>query len=57
MKIEECLDLKPCPFCGNKAYLLNMEDRDGYDVKCNCRARIVDCGSRDLAIEAWNRRS
>jgi len=58
-------ELKPCPFCGREARLfLNAkrkiygkdEYRIGVVVCCTvCEARMF-YGSKNLAIEAWNRR-
>lgn len=47
-------ELKPCPFCGEKAAI--GCDWDCYDVYCiGCNAHIELDGMED-AIEAWNRR-
>lgn len=53
------MELKPCPFCGGEAEVIN----NGYfvDVSCkdmNCRgyADILSCKTTKEAIEAWNRR-
>lgn len=59
-------ELKPCPFCGGKAYLFA---NDGVRVICaKCRAasrRLVDAMGTDApfgnavksVIESWNRRA
>lgn len=58
--------LKPCPFCG--FYGTVKFDTDGtkdsmgrkwaYTVSCNsCCASTGVCWSREMAIEAWNRRA
>lgn len=53
--------LKPCPFCGGKAYRKINYDFDGkeiYNVCCeNCNARTEYGYSEQEAIEAWNRRA
>lgn len=46
--------LKPCPFCGNKAKRAGDDDT-GYVACQTCGARIVK-GSLDEAIQAWNQR-
>lgn len=64
------MELKPCPFCGGKAYFIATSGVSGY-IAC-----IGDCGIhtgtfwddpmtapkderekwRDIAVRAWNRR-
>lgn len=55
-------ELKLCPFCGEKARIvqtdpLNKDDKlfFVYRVLCKCGANILKC-SEEEAIEAWNRR-
>ena len=52
--------LKPCPFCGGKAYKKRNWDFDGndiYGIHCeNCNAQTEYRCSEQEAIEAWNRR-
>ena len=56
-------ELKPCPFCGCQAEL--VEHSEGlvfYLVRCkneNCFAGCVDVMhlSKETLVEAWNRRS
>lgn len=57
------LKLKPCPFCGGEAYLLNMANCMVY-VKCkSCKAETggvhIEAGycANDKAVEVWNRRA
>lgn len=55
-RVEE---LKPCPFCGSKklevCYTVDYEERL---VSCNdCDADGPMCSTREMAIEAWNRRA
>lgn len=50
-------ELKPCPFCGGKPYLANVEMVGcAYVVCTDCRAQGDDA-SREGAIAAWNRRA
>ncbi len=60
------MDLKPCPFCGSGAVLVELEDepnRGGWCVECPaCKASSVVSfpvkdDARPLVVEAWNRRS
>lgn len=56
--------LKSCPFCGNNEprfvsylQLYASEKVPHYQVRCDrCGARTDISRSRELAIEAWNRR-
>ena len=50
--------LKPCPFCGGKAHLMDM----GYPhwIYCeNCGAKVHGgvVGNVQASIDAWNRRT
>ena len=57
-------ELKPCPFCGEKAFLNDGFYVNGrgtttnyYYAKCyGCKAKTDDLASFDGAVEAWNRR-
>ena len=53
-------ELKPCPFCGNRAdniTYLTRNKKQRYFVKCTkCNARMEYC-NRTSAINAWNRRA
>ena len=57
-------ELKPCPFCGGKAYLAehDVERANGkpgkhYTITCDrCLAR-VDCADKEVVIIKWNRRA
>lgn len=64
-------ELKPCPFCGGKAYIecwemvpfekqYIQEENDGfyYGITCmNCDASTGGKLSEEKAIDAWNRRA
>jgi Lar family restriction alleviation protein len=50
-------ELKPCPFCGGKPYLANVELVGcSYVVCTDCRAQGDDM-SKDHAILSWNTRT
>jgi Lar family restriction alleviation protein len=50
-------ELKPCPFCGGKPYLANVEMVGcAYVVCTDCRTQSDDM-SKDRAIEQWNTRT
>lgn len=46
------LELKPCPFCGGKAFW----DSEFSGVYCHCGAEITFCESDKEAAEKWNTR-
>ena len=49
-------DLKPCPFCGNKAEIDFFESECTWYIGCtNCTCEIQDL-SEEKAISAWNNR-
>lgn len=58
-------DLKPCSYCGGVTYWqytpFNEADGSGDDgtgwVECSACGIEIDYGSRDEAINAWNRRA
>ena len=64
-KTEMSEELKPCPFCGASARVeLRQDDNYNYTVQvicngCGCQTSIFfgDYSSRQLSIEAWNRRA
>lgn len=49
-------ELKPCPFCGDKAIII--KSLGDYAVRCRdgCGARQAWFDSEGKAVEAWNRR-
>jgi Lar family restriction alleviation protein len=50
-------DIKPCPFCGGFAELMEFDGLESYDVVCNdCGAGITSFDVGEEAIYAWNRR-
>lgn len=55
-------ELKPCPFCGGEAELLETKDFKGQTFSACIMCRECECitchfASKSTAIEAWNRRS
>ena len=50
-------DLLPCPFCGGKPYLANVEMVGcAYVVCTDCRVQGDDM-SKDRAVSSWNARA
>lgn len=49
--------LKPCPFCGKPAKLIEYPEDKTYFVRCNCGASTRIYSYRKLAIKAWNKRA
>lgn len=55
MKQKE--ELKPCPFCGGKAWVQHFPLSDTYEVRCSdCNIGTCMLLHRDIAVEMWNRR-
>lgn len=55
-------DLKPCPFCGGKAVLIESIPAQVFKVECMntscyCFSTSIIFSSKSNAIEAWNRRT
>ena len=52
--------LKPCPFCGSPATMLEEFDVDKwFYIQCSnglCSSRSDGWRTKELAIEAWNKR-
>ncbi len=53
--------LKPCPFCGGRAVIREVETRTyrigGYYVMCgNCLTSGNNYKTKQKAADAWNRR-
>jgi Lar family restriction alleviation protein len=54
---HEAPDLLPCPFCGGKPYLANVEMAGcAYVVCTDCRMQSDD-GSQQRVVTAWNTRN
>ena len=54
------IELKPCPFCGERKIELDKPDLLFYGWFCqcpNCKATIAYNGTRESAIEKWNHRA
>lgn len=50
------IKLKPCPFCGGEAEILNVDDR--YTAKCrSCFCGTGEYKDPERASETWNRRA
>lgn len=48
-------ELKPCPFCGGKAHVVDGIDYWILCEDCHCRTGFFD--RAEDAAEAWNRRA
>ena len=53
-----------CPFCGGDARAYSYDPYDGYQGDCTVwRVKCLECkliiqrGTKEKAIEAWNRRA
>jgi hypothetical protein len=55
--------IKPCPFCGGEAHLVQTGLPDRYRIECSWNAlcfahkTLVEYLDRDVAIEQWNKRA
>lgn len=50
-------ELKPCPFCGGKAWIINFPLSNTYEVRCiNCDMGSWALLTRQEAVDKWNRR-
>lgn len=51
-------ELKPCPFCGGEATLLQTFGADRpYHILCWCGGRVGWFVTDQEAVDAWNRRT
>jgi len=52
------MEIKKCPFCGNKSEILNVNDTELYVVMClNCYAESNGFFVKKEAQKAWNQRT
>jgi Lar family restriction alleviation protein len=54
-------ELKPCPFCGEKAYIIHEESDGLWEIGChNQKCKLIvytrDIYDKKEAIAAWNKR-
>lgn len=65
MQETQEVELKPCPFCGGKAFISNYEYENygnsrleiTHSIDCEkCCSSIGYCRSEEEAIETWNKR-
>jgi Lar family restriction alleviation protein len=49
-------DLMPCPFCGDKAYLVEADALSVWYVHCECCGARHEATTKQRAIVAWNNR-
>lgn len=56
--VEECEELKPCPFCGGEAEMLNYSENE-WLVHCRMCDGMAERWRKTEkeAIEQWNRRA
>lgn len=51
-------ELNPCPFCGGKAEIHRSVYSERYRGRCKqCGAQTMPRGTKENAIEDWNRRT
>lgn len=55
--MKERYELRPCPFCGSKAWIQHFPVSNTYEARCG------ECGigtwpqlNRQAAVDKWNRR-
>ena len=51
-------ELRPCPFCGKTPKIHRSVFSEQYRIRCEngCGAETAPFGTKDKAIEKWNRR-
>jgi Lar family restriction alleviation protein len=54
-------DLKPCPFCGAKAEIVNIDEGENVGGSCVCCTRCfassnVEFGFKENFVSNWNNR-
>jgi len=55
---ERLPELKPCPFCGDDAYMSEDVKYHGFCVECShCVSKTGNHTSKEYAIDAWNKRT
>ena len=55
---QDAIPLKPCPFCGGKAKIIQDDRLYFYKVRCvKCYAETSHTEGRNIAVKEWNRRA
>lgn len=55
--MKDFIDLKPCPFCGGKAYIVDGGKDYSFFAGCsNCCSYTEFFKTKDEALAAWNTR-
>lgn len=55
--MEDKMKLKPCPFCGGKAEMLNYSEKEWLVCCPICSGMVEKWRETEIeAIEQWNRR-
>lgn len=62
-EVRENVDLKPCPFCGGKAFITGLfiptedDEVNMYEVGCrNCDVSFRQMWQYERIVELWNTR-
>lgn len=66
--MDQKTELKPCPFCGAEAVINTIEPHShifapmpdyegGTFIECTGCTCVISGGTRQEAVEAWNRRA
>lgn len=54
---QDAIPLKPCPFCGGEAKIIQDERLCFYKVRCvKCHVETLPDDGRNMVVEEWNRR-